>query len=355
MPIDMNQPPRPPPSQRPASRRPASPRLVSRRLVVSGLSTALLAGPTALWPTSSAAARELTVADVYPLDHPSVQAVSHLSTRVAERTDGRHRIVFQPGQSAHSEGYLIGQVRNGTLDMARVDFASLASLAPTANVLALPYLFKSAAHRHRLLDSETGASILAQLEAQGLIGLCFYETGPRSFYGKKPIRHPADLKGLTIRAPQSGPWIRMMRTLGIRPLPMPYEHVYAALQQGTIDVAENNWEAFVGARHNEVAKYFSLTEHMRTPSVVIFSKRTWDTLSAKEQAGIRAAARESADHLRETMGDEQPTASTAPAGVEIVTDIDYEAFAAAALPLYQEAATTPQLQTLLKRIQAMEE
>ena len=324
------------------------------------LHTTLAAGLSAiaallvLWacPTD---ARELTAADVYPPDHPSVQAIAHLSTLVAERTDGRHRIVFQSSQRGSSEGYLIGQVRNGTLDMARIDFASLASLVPTANVLALPYIFKSAAHRHRVLDGEIGAMILTQLEAQGLIGLCFYETSPRSFYGTKPIRRPADLRDLTVRAPQSGPWIRMMRALGIKPLAMPYEHVYAALHQGTIDLAENNWEAFIGSRHNEVAKYFSLTEHMRTPSVVIFSKRTWDTLGADDQASLRAAARDSANHLRKTVGEVRPNPSMAPAGVEIVADVDHAAFAAAALPLYQDLATTPQLQGILKRIQAMEE
>ena len=147
----------------------------------------------------------------------------------------------------------------------------------------------------------------------------------------------------------------MMRALGIKPLPMPYEHVYAALQQGTIDLAENNWEAFIGSRHNEVAKYFSLTEHMRTPSVVIFSKRTWDTLGADDQASLRAAARDSANHLRETVGEAQPNPSMAPPGVEIVADVDRAAFATAALPLYQDLATTPQLQSILKRIQAMEE
>ncbi len=324
------------------------------------LHTTLTAGLSAiaamlmLWacPTD---ARELTTADVYPPDHPSVRAVVHLSTLLAERTDGRHRIVFQPGQSAHSEGYLIARVRNGTLDMARIDFASLASMAPMANVLALPYVFRSAAHRHRVLDGEIGALILAQLEAQGLIGLCFYETSPRSFYGTKPIRSPADLQGLSVRAPQSGPWIRMMRALGVKPLPMPFEHVHAALQQGTIDLAENNWEAFIGSRHYEVAKYFSLTEHMRTPSVVILSKRTWDTLSAEDQASIRAAARESANQLRDTLGEARPDPSTAPAGVEIVADVDHAAFAAATLPLYQDIANTPQLQSILKRIQEMEE
>ena len=56
---------------------------------------------------------------------------------MATRTDGRHRIRRLAGQRAHTENYLIGQVRNGSLDMARVDVASLASLVPMANLLAL--------------------------------------------------------------------------------------------------------------------------------------------------------------------------------------------------------------------------
>ncbi len=102
-------------------------------------------------------------------------------------------------------------------------------------------------------------------------------------------------------------------------------------------------------------KYFSLTEHMRTPSVVIFSKRTWDTLGADDQASLRAAARDSANHMRETVGEARLNPSMAPPGVEIVADVDRAAFATAALPLYQDLATTPQLQSILKRIQAMEE
>lgn len=317
--------------------------LVAALLVMFGVSA-----------NGTADARELTSADVYPPGHPAAQAIGHLSALVEQRTEGRHRIVAQPGQRGSSEGYLIGQVRNGTLDMARIDFASLASLAPMANVLALPYIFKSPAHRQRVLDGEIGALMLAQLEPQGLVGLCFYESGARSFYGARPVRHPADLQGLTVRSPQSGPWIRMMRALGIRPLPMPYEHIYAGLQQGTIELAENNWQAFITSRHHEVAKYYSLTEHMMTPGVVIFSRRTWDTLGADDQAALRAAARDSANYLRDTLDEARPNQSMAPPGVEIVADVDRAAFVTTSAPLYRELAATPQLQGIVKRIQEME-
>lgn len=331
----------------------ASRHLPSRRFVLSGFATAFFAGVPALW-AAPANAREFTAADVYPPEHPTAAAMGQLSDRVVTRTVGRHRIMRLAGQRANSEGYLIGQVRNGSLDMARIDIASLGSLVPTANLLALPYLFKSPEHRQRVLDGEIGAYLLDQLDAQGLVGLCFYEAGPRCFYGSRPIRTVADLQGVSVRVPQTGPWVRMARRLGMKPVAMPYEQIYPALKEGTVDLAENNWQSFVASRHFEVAKYFSVTEHMLTPGVVIFSKRTWDTLDADDRAALRAAAHDSAMYLRGIWNDSRPTQAAAPAGVEVVTDIDRNAFIEATAPLYQELAGTPQLQKMVHRIQETE-
>jgi tripartite ATP-independent transporter DctP family solute receptor len=342
------------PPERPAlSRSVGSTHLPSRRAVITGLATAMFAGGPVLW-AAAGRAREFTAADVYPPEHPTAVAMDQLSDRVVMRTVGRHRIMRLAGHRANSEGYLIGQVRNGSLDMARIDIASLGSLVPTANLLALPYLFKSPEHRQRVLDGEIGAYLLDQLDAQGLVGLCFYEAGPRCFYGAKPIRTVADLQGLSMRVPQSGPWVRMARRLGLKPVAMPYEQIYPALKEGTVDLAENNWQSFVASRHFEVARYFSVTEHMLTPGVVIFSKRTWDTLAPDDRAALRAAAHDSAMYLRGIWNDSRPTQDTAPAGVEIVTDIDRAAFIDATAPLYQELAGTPQLQKMLHRIQETE-
>ena len=108
-------------------------------------------------------------------------------------------------------------------------------------VPSLPFLFKSTAHMRRVLDGPLGDQILASLEAQGLVGLCFYDAGPRSFYSvKRPIRTAADLKGLKVRVQQSEVWTAAMRALGAAPAPMPFEDVYLALESGAADAADNN-------------------------------------------------------------------------------------------------------------------
>lgn len=330
----------------------AAARLPSRRFVMSGAAACLVAGVPALWP-ASASAREFTAADIYPPEHPTVAAMGQLSEQVAIRTSGRHRILRLSGQRAHTEPYLIGQVRNGSLDMARVDLASLASLSPIANLLALPYLFTSPAHRQRVLDGEVGKLLMAQLDTQALVGLCFYDLGPRCFYGTKPIRTVADLKGQSVRVPRSGPWVRMVRRLGATPVAMPYDQVYLALKEGTVDLAESNWQSFVSSKHHEVARYFSLTEHMMTPGVVIFSRRSWDVLAPDEQVALREAAHDSAIYQRGLSDESRPTAQTAPTGVEIVADIDRRSFVEATAPLYDEVKGTPQLQKMLDRIRML--
>ena len=189
-----------------------------------------------------------------------------------------------------------------------------------------------------------------QLDARALVGLCFYELGPRCFYGVRPVHAASDLEGLAVRVPRSGPWVRLVRGLGARPVAMPYEQIYPALKERTVDLAESNWQSFLASRHNEVARYFSLSEHMMTPGIVIFSRRTWDMLSPDEQVALRDAARESEMYMRGIWNQQRPGADTAPAGIEIVTDVDRRSFAEATVPLYQEQAATPQFQKMLQQI-----
>lgn len=323
--------------------------LPSRRSVLSGFAMALAGGAPAFWP-AHAGAREFSAADIYPSEHPTVAAMGQLSEQMAIRTDGRHRIRRLAGQRAHTESYLISQVRNGSLDMARVDVASLASLVPMANLLALPYLFTSPEHRQRVFEGEIGALLMAQLDARALVGLCFYDLGPRCFYGVKPVRTASDLRGLSVRVPRSGPWVRMVRALGATPVAAPYEQVYAALKERTVDLAESNWQSFLTSRHNEVARYFSVTEHMMTPGIVIFSQRTWEMLPADEQAALRESARDSEMYLRGISNEMHPPQEVAPAGVEIVSDIDRASFVEATAPLHKEQAVTPQFQRMLNQI-----
>lgn len=306
---------------------------------------------------STAMAREFRSSDVHPDDYPTVMAVKKMGEIIAEKTGGKYSVkVF--GQSAlGSEKDTVEQVKLGALDMVRVNAAAFNNIVPETIVPALPFLFNSKEHMRKALDGEVGDKILAALEAQGFIGLAFYDSGSRSFYTtEKPIKTVADVKGLKLRVQQSDLWVTLIESLGGNPTPLPYAEVYTALKTGIVDGAENNWPSYESSKHFEVAKYYSLTEHSMSPELLVFSKVVWDTLSPDEQAIIRAAAKESVPYMRQ-LWDEREAKSRAAVeagGAVITSDIDRQSFIDAAKPVYDKFAADPALQELVNQIRAIQ-
>lgn len=304
-----------------------------------------------------AGAREFRSSDIYPLDYPTVQAVVHVDRAMRERSNGTLGITMLGYGDRDPEEHTAAEVRDGTLDMARINLTALYAASPATVVPALPYLFKSKEHARRMLDGPVGQEILASLETQGLVGLCFYEGGPRNIYSsRKAVRTPADIQGLKLRVQPSDTWSAMARALGAEPVPIPTDRVYASLKSGAIDAAEHNWPSYVSLRHFQVAPYLSLSEHSMAPAVLVFSKRVWDTLSADEQAIIRGAARDSVGVMRRLWDAYEISArrTVEAAGGTIVSDVDRKAFADALAPLYPTIVTDPGQRALVRRIQADE-
>lgn len=301
---------------------------------------------------STVLARDFTSSDIFPSDYPTVRAVAYMGDLMRGRSGGRLILSNLGAGDQESESYTLGELRNGTLDMARVNLAVLNSLVPATVVLTLPYLFRSTAHERAVLDGPIGEEILASLERAGFIGLCFYDGGPRSTYGNKPVRAPADLRGVKYRVQQSSNWAPMVRAMGAQPVVIPLSRVDASMRAGIVDVADGNWSSFVASQHHKIAKSFSLTEHARSPGVLLFSRRTWDTLSAEDKAIVRTAARDSVAYYRRLSDDHEAAARRAAeaAGVLTVSDIDYKGFAAALLPLHATAVPDARLKSLVERI-----
>lgn len=316
---------------------------------VLGLLVALCAG-------MPADAREFRSSDIYPLDYPTAQAIVQVDRLMRERSGGKLGMTVLGYDDRDSENHTAAQVRNGQLDMARINLSVLSNISPTTPALALPYLFKSKEQTRRVLDGPIGEDILASLEAQGLIGLCFYDGGPRHLYGKKPIRTPADMNGLRVRVQQADSWAGMLRAVGADPVVVPNDRIYLALHSAAIDASEHNWPFYVSQRHYQVAPYLSITGHSMAPAVLVFSKRVWDTLKPDEQAIIRGAAKESVPLMRRLWDDSETAGrrTVEAAGGVVVTDVDRKAFADRLVPLHATVIDNGQLLSLVRRIQAHE-
>jgi len=316
------------------------------------LRASLVAACVALAGTASA--RDFRSADIHPTDYPTVEAVREMGKLLKEQSKDKLTIKVFPAGALGGERDTIEQLKIGGLDMMRINAAVLNNIVPETIAVSLPFVFTSIAHMRKALDGPVGDEILAAMEAQGMVGLAFYDSGARSIYtAKRPIKTMADIKGMKIRVQQSDLFVAMMEALGANATPMPFGEVYTGLKTGIVDGAENNWPSYESSRHFEAAKYYNVTEHSMVPEVLVFSKRIFDRLSKEDQAMVRKTAKESVPFMRK-LWDEREAKSQKIAeagGAQLVAIPDKAPFINAMAPVYTKFADTPKLKELVKKLQ----
>lgn len=306
---------------------------------------------------ASAATREFRAADTQPEDYPTVQALRYMASLVAENSGGRLQIRIFHSRQLGEERETIEQTRVGAIDLNRTNVVLIGNFVPAVNVLAMPFLFRSAAHLHKVLDGPIGSEILDSFEPYGFVGLAFYDSGARSIYnGVRPVRSIADLRGLRLRVQQSALMSDMVRALGAEPVELPYGQVLTGLATRLVDGAENNWPSFMTTDHYKYAGYYTLTEHTMSPEVLVMSQKAWQSLSTEDRDIFRDAAIRSSRFMREQWAalEEQSRRQAEAAGVTIVTDFDRRPFEAAVAPIYEKVRRDPAAAALIDRIRMME-
>ena len=260
-------------------------RRISRRSVLA------LAACTALGAVGCGRAEEYTgpelilrYAENQPEDYPTTQAALAFADLVAQRTEGRVKVVVYSGGGLGAEQSVIEQMQYGGIDFARVSLSQLAEQLPTLSVLQLPFLYTDAPQMWRVLDGEIGDGFLSSLGAMDLVGLSWFDAGVRSFYTREKVETLADLVGLTLRVQESDLMSEMIQDLGAQPVQVVYSRVYAALHNAEIDGAENNWPSYEAMGHYEVAPYFLEDEHTRVPELQLASEAAMEKLAKLDES-----------------------------------------------------------------------
>ncbi len=303
-----------------------------------------------------AAADEWRGWNIHVEGYPNTVAMDKFAELLAEKTGGEITLKMFHGGTLGSQPDAIEQVRIGGLAVGNFNLGPIGPIAPEANVVSLPFIFKDVDHMFRVLEGEGGAMIAAGMEAKGLIPLAWYDAGARSFYNTaKPINVPDDLTGMKVRVMNNDLYSGMVAQLGGNPSPMAFAEVYQALKTGVVDGAENNWPSYESTGHFEVAGYYSLSQHLIIPECICVNADIFNALSDEMKAAVREAAVESAALQRELWAEREAAsrAKVVAAGV-VVNDIaDKGPFQAAMEPVFEAfLADNPDLRPLIDVIRA---
>ncbi|PDT13598.1 C4-dicarboxylate ABC transporter [Rhizobium sp. J15] len=307
---------------------------------------------------SSAASAQtvLKSSDTHPDGYPTVEGVKYFGELVKERTKGRYSVEVYHSAQLGEEKDTIEQVRSGVIELNRVSMAPFNGTVKESIVPALPYIFRSEDHMHKVMDGAVGDQIKKAFEPAGLVVLAFYDAGARSFYNKtKPINSVADMKGLKFRVIQSDIFVDMVAALGANATPMPYGEVYSGIETGVIDGAENNFPSYDTAKHAEVAKNYSLDEHTILPEVFVMNKAAFDKLTPEDQEIFKQAAKDSVGKQRELWSAKvaESRANVEKLGAQITTP-EKQGFIDAMAPVYEKHVKDDVLKKMVEDVKAVQ-
>ena len=211
---------------------------------------------------------------------------------VKQKSKGDIEVKVFPSSQLGTQKELIEGLIYGTVDMTLTGTAELGTFQPQMALFDMPFLFKDRAHAYRSLDS-VGMEMAKPLEGKGIKLLGYMENGIRHMTNNvRPIKTPADMKGLKIRVMNNKVYVEMMKSLGASPTPMALAELYSAMQAGVVDGQENPSAHIFTKRFFEVQKYASLTGHAYAAEPVLISMMTWKKLTPAQQTIVQESATE---------------------------------------------------------------
>ncbi|MEO0994258.1 MAG: TRAP transporter substrate-binding protein DctP, partial [Pseudomonadota bacterium] len=183
---------------------------MNRRLTAS-----LLGGLAAIAMTCGAAAADNWRAwNIHHDGHPNTAAMDRFAELMAEKTGGEITVDVFHGGVLGSQPDAIEQVRIGAIDVGNFNLGPIGPMVKEANLVSLPFIFRSVPHMFRVLDGEAGDIMAEAMGEAGILPLAWVDAGARSFYAQKPINTPADVEGIKIRVMNNDLYTAMISAMG---------------------------------------------------------------------------------------------------------------------------------------------
>jgi len=243
--------------------------------------------------------RTIRVSNGVSKEHPMGNGLAKMGACTLAKSGGKMKIQPYWDGSLGNDLTATQQVRTGSLEMVLTSTAPLVGIVPALGVFDLPFLFSSESEADAVLDGKAGEWFAAKLPAVGAVNLAWWENGFRhTTNSKRPITKAEDFDGVKMRVMQNPIFIDTFKTLGSNAVPMAFSEVYSALETKTVDGQENPFNNIENMKFYEVQKYLTLTKHAYSPTLVLFSKKIWDALSAQEQSTLKECAAQGRDEQR---------------------------------------------------------
>lgn len=259
-------------------------------LATAGAVTATLAAPMI---ARAQAPIVIKFSHVVAVDTPKGKGAEQFKKLAEEATKGRVKVEVYPNSTLFKDGEEMEALSLGSVQLLAPSVAKFGPLgAREFEVFDLPYVFDDFAELHKVTEGPAGAALFKKLDSKGITGLAFWDNGFKQFSANRPLKLPADMKGLKMRIQSSKVLEAQIRALGGIPQVMSFSEVYQALQTGVVDGTENPPSNMYTQKMHEVQKHMIMSNHGVIEYAVITNKKFWEGLPPDIRTALEGAMKE---------------------------------------------------------------
>lgn len=300
---------------------------------------------------------ELKIAYETPPASNLGKGIEYFKELVEKGSNGEIQVKIYHSGSLGRAVQLLEAMKAGAVEMSLCGFSPMTTFDQRLGVFDLPFLIRGWDHGERILYGPVAADLDEKwLKKTGIRSLGWTTSGIQGFYNsKKPILALADLKGLKMRTMESPVKVMAMNAYGSKAVVVGFTEFYAAMQQGVVDGGENSIETYQSAKHYEVAKYYTESNHVMLPAPILVAEKFFQRLSPKNQKVVASAGLTAVKKIyqmtRDDVANRKEMARKGGAELFQLNPGEREKFEKAVLPVYEKVAEkVPETREIIARI-----
>ena len=245
-----------------------------------------------LFSTISSAAPRITMqyGACCPADQAYGVHAGKLAELIKEYSNGEIEVNVMYGGVLGGEQDMAHQVQTGTIQMAGITSNNLGQLAPSVNVMVLPYMNSSmedVVGEYGLIApgpylDELNKRVLKESGSIRILG--GFTNSFRTFFVKdRCVEKLEDLKGLKIRMPKNPVMEAMWAAWGVSTYPIAWSETFSAIQQGVVDAFDSPLDVVLRMGFYEYIKYITPTHYTPQAALSIINENWLKSLAPEDQ------------------------------------------------------------------------
>lgn len=251
----------------------------------------------------------LLMAELNPPESIVGQMDQAFVDKVSELSKGSIKIELQCSGILGDENQVMNTVMNpeGSIQMMRTSANISGFGAEKSKLITIPFTFSNENHFWTFAKSELAQEMLNEPYEKGIgvKGLFYAEEGFRHFFAVSELKNLSDLKDKKFRVSSSKTLQNLMKALKAEPVEIKYTDLYAALQTGKADGADQPLSNYYSNGFHIVAPYVILDGHMLGAVQVVINSKVWDNLSENQKKILKTAGDYASDYCRQIVNENE--------------------------------------------------